>query len=135
MNKYLNPKEYNILNMIFHSEEPLSASQLIKIQPGLTVNIVQPAIRKLLKLKLIEVADISIDGNVLARRFQSTADAPDIIEKMFMDDYLRFKRLISGQSLFSALLRADHRPNDAQNEIAELEQLLDEYKKKTDKNR
>lgn len=135
MNKYLNPKEYNILNVILHAEEPLSVSQLIKTQPGLTANMVQPSIRKLLKLKLIEVADISIDRNILARRFRPTAAAPDIIQKMFVDDYLRFKALISSQSLFSALLRADDSPDAARHEVAELEQLLDEYKKKPDKDR
>lgn len=120
--------------MILHSEEPLSVSQLVKICPDLTANIVQPAIRKLLKLKLIEVADISVDGNILARRFRPTADAPDILQKMFVDDYLRFKSLVSGQSLFSALVRADESPDEARREIAELEQLLDKYKKKSDKN-
>ena len=134
MNKYLNPKEYSILNVILHAEEPLSVSQLIKLQPELTANVVQPAIRKLLKLKLIEVADISIDRNILARRFQPADTAPDIIQKMFVDDYLRFKTLISGQSLFSALLQADDSPDAARREVAELEQLLDEYKKKSDKN-
>ena len=134
MNKYLNPKEYSILNVILHAKEPLSVSQLIKLQPELTANVVQPAIRKLLKLKLIEVADISIDRNILARRFQPADTAPDIIRKMFVDDYLRFKTLVSGQSLFSALLQADDSPDTARREIAELEQLLDEYKKKSDKN-
>lgn len=134
MNKYLNPKEYSILNAILHAEEPMSVSELIKTHPGLTANIVQPAIRKLLKFKLIEVADISIDGNILSRRFQPTAAAPEIIQNMFVDDYLRFKVLISGQSLFSALLRADDNPDTALREVAELEQLLNEYKKKPDKN-
>jgi len=134
LNKYLNPKEYNILHMLLHAEEPLSVSQITRLQPDLTANIVQPAIRKLLKLDLIEIADISINHNILARRFQPTASAPDIIRKMFVDDYLQFSRLISSQSLFSALLRADDSPDTARREVAELEQLLDEYKKKPDKN-
>lgn len=135
MNKYLNPKEYNILHMLLHADEPLSVAQILKLQPDMTANIVQPAIRKLLKLKLIEIADISINHNILARRFQPTASAPDTIRKMFVDDYLRFSRLVSGQSLFSALLRADDSPDIAQKEVAELERLLDEYKKKPDKSR
>jgi len=58
--------------MIFHADEPLSVSQIIRLQPDLTANIVQPAIRKLLKPELIEIADISINHNILARRFQPT---------------------------------------------------------------
>lgn len=129
MNKYLNPKEYSILHTLLHAQEPLSVSQLIKLQPELTANIVQPAIRKLLKLELIEVADVSINHNILARRFQPTASAPDTIRKMFVDDYLRFSKLISSQSLFSALLKADNNPDTAQKEVAELERLLEEHKK------
>lgn len=135
MNKYLNPKEYNILHMLLHADEPLSVAQIIKLQPDMTANIVQPAIRKLLKLELIEVADISVHHNILARRFQPTASAPDTIRKMFVDDYLRFSRLISRQSLFSALLRADDSPDVAEKEVAELERLLDEYRRKPDKSR
>lgn len=130
MYKYLNPREYNILNTLLNADEPLSVSQLIKTSPGLTANVVQPAIRKLLKFKLIEVADVSIDRNILARRFQPTDTAPDTIRKMFVDDYLQFKTLVSGQSLFSALLRADDNPDTALREVDELEQLLNEYKKK-----
>jgi len=121
------------LNTILNAEEPLSVSQLIRTSPELTANVVQPAIRKLLKFKLIEVADVSIDRNILARRFRPTDAAPDTIRKMFVDDYLRFKTLVSGQSLFSALVRADDNPDAARREVDELEQLLNEYKKKNDR--
>lgn len=130
MTKYLNAKEYDILCTIFHSEEPMNVSQLIKSQPNLTANIVQPVIRKLLKLKLIEVADITVEGNIFSRRFQTTASAPDIIRKMFVDDYLHFSKLVSGQTLLSAMVEADNDPEQALAEINELETLLQEYKEK-----
>ncbi|MCM1500249.1 MAG: MarR family transcriptional regulator [Clostridium sp.] len=76
MTKYLNAKEYDILCTIFHSEEPMNVSQILKVHSTLTSNIVQPVIRKLLKLNLIEVADIAIDGNIFSRRFRTTDAAP-----------------------------------------------------------
>lgn len=71
MTKYLNSKEYNILDTILHSEEPLSVTQILKVHPDLTSNIVQPAIRKLLKLELIEVAEIAVDGNIFLETFSN----------------------------------------------------------------
>lgn len=130
MTKYLNSKEYDILCTVFHSEEPMNVSQILKAHPTLTSNIVQPVIRKLLKLKLVEVADITVEGNIFSRRFQTTASAPDIIRKMFVDDYLHFSKLVSGQSLLSAMVEADKDPKQALAEISELETLLQEYKEK-----
>ncbi len=130
MNKYLNSKEYDIFSTILHSEEPLNVSQIIELHPNMTANIVQPSIRKLMKLKLVEVADITLEGNVFSRRFRASASASDIIQKMFVDDYVHFSKLISSQSLFSAMVQADNDPKQALQDIHEMEQLLQEYKGK-----
>ncbi len=131
MTKYLNAKEYDILDMILHSEEPLNVSQILKLRPQFTSNIVQPVIRKLLKFKLIEVADITMDGNIFSRRFRVTESAPDTIRKMFQDDYIHFSKLVSGQSLMSAMVEANDNPGQVMEEIGELEKLLQEYKEKS----
>lgn len=128
MTKYLNAKEYDILYTIFHAEEPINVPQITKLHPEMTANIVQPAIRKLLKLKLIEIADIAIDGNIFSRRFKPSASAVDTIRKMFIDDYTKFTRLVSKQTLLSAITQADNNPEKAQKEISEMERLLREYK-------
>ncbi len=130
MHKYLNAKEYDILCTIFHSHEPLNVSQIIASHPDMTANIVQPSIRKLIKLKLIEIADISLEGNVFSRRFKPTAVALDIIQKMFIDDYMHFTRLVSGHTLITAMMQADNEPDKAMQDIDELKKLLMEYKDK-----
>jgi hypothetical protein len=96
----------------------------------MTANIVQPSIRKLIKLKLIEIADISLEGNVFSRRFKPTAVALDIIQKMFIDDYMHFTRLVSGHTLITAMMQADNEPDKAMQDIDELKKLLMEYKDK-----
>lgn len=130
LNKYLNAKEYDIFSTILHSEEPLNVAQIIERHPNMTANIVQPSIRKLMKLKLVEVADITLEGNIFSQRFKPTASASDIIQKMFVDDYLHFSKLVSSQSLFSAMVQADSNPDKALQDIQEMEQLLQEYKGK-----
>lgn len=129
MNKYLNTKEYDILSTIIHSDEPLNVSQIIALHPDMTTNIVQPSIRKLIKLNLIEIANITLEGNVFARQFKPTAVAPDIIRKMFIDDYLQFSNLISKQVLINAIIQADNDPDKAMWDIEEVDTLLLEYKK------
>lgn len=128
MTKYLNSKEYDILCTILHAEEPINVPQITKLHPELTANIVQPAIRKLLKLKLIEVADITVDRNNFSRRFKPTESATDIIQKMFADEYIMFSRLVSEQTLLSAITQTNNNPEKAKKEISEIERLLQEYK-------
>jgi len=130
LSRYLNSKEHDILYTLLQAEGPISVAQIIKEHPEMTANIVQPAIRKLMKLGVIEVADISIDRNIFSRRFRPTASATTVIQKMFIDEYMQFRKLVSGPSLFCALQEADKNPEAAQKDIAELEQLLKEYKKK-----
>ena len=130
MTKYLNAKEYDILDTILHSGDPVSVAEIMKIHPDFTSNIVQPAVRKMLKLGLIEVAEISVDGNIFSRRFKPAPTVSNTIQKMFVDDYLQFSRLVSGQSLLSAMMQADDNPEKAMQEIAEMEKLLQEYKEK-----
>lgn len=128
MTKYLNAKEYDILCTIFHAEEPINVPQITKLHPELTANVVQPAIRKLLKLNLIEVADITLERNNFSRRFRPTASATDIIQKMFADEYIVFSRLVSKQTLLSAIMQIEENPEKAKKEISEIERLLQEYK-------
>ncbi len=128
MNKYLNSKEYDILYTILHAEEPVNVPQIIKLHPELTTNIVQPAIRKLLKLNLIEVADITLDRNNFSRRFKPTASATNTIQKMFADEYMVFSRLLSKKALLSAIMQIDENPEKTKKEISEIERLLREYK-------
>lgn len=135
MSKYLNAKEYTVLCTIFHAEEPVSVPQITRLHPELSANIVQPAIRKLLKLKLIEVADITIDGNNFSRRFKPTDTATDTIQKMFADEYIMFSHLVSEQTLMSAITQADRNPEKVKKEISEVELLLQEYKEAISKAR
>lgn len=133
MTKYLNSKEYDILYTILHAKEPINVPQIIRLHPELTANIVQPAIRKLLKLKLIEVADSAVDRNNFSRRFKPTESATDIIQKMFADEYIMFSRLVSEQTLLSAITQTNNNPEKAKKEISEVERLLQEYKNANNK--
>ena len=74
------------------------------------------------------MADIAINRNNFSRRFRPAASANDTIQKMFADEYIMFNRLVSEQTLLSAITQANKNPEKAKKEISEIERLLQEYK-------
>lgn len=128
MNRYLNPKEHDVLSTILHAENPINVPQIAKLHPELTANVIQPAIRKLIKLNLIEVAEITVNRNNFSRCFRPTSSATEIIQKMFASEYMSFRRLISKQAISNAILQIDEDPEKIKKEISKIEHLLQEYK-------
>ena len=51
-------RELEILQLLWHTDHPLIASEIATLKPDLTINTVQAVLRNLLKYKYIEVADI-----------------------------------------------------------------------------
>lgn len=129
MTNHLKPKEHDILCIMLNSQKPLTASEIVHAGTDLTMNTVQAVIRKLLKMELVEVADIVYSGNVLSRTFKPTANAPEIIQELFADDYRQFQKIASKESLIAAMLNSDSKA-DRQKEIEELESILNDLKNK-----
>lgn len=127
MTTHLKPKEHDILCIMLNSQKPLTASGIVQSGTDLTMNTVQAVIRKLLKMGLVEVADIVYSGNVLSRAFKTTASAPEIIQELFAEDYRQFQKIASKQSLIAAMLHRDSQ-TDRQKKIEELESILKELK-------
>ena len=61
----LTRRDMDIMNILWQSEEPMTASQIAGVNPDLTINTVQAVIRKLLKEKLIKIDNIVYSGTVL----------------------------------------------------------------------
>ena len=52
----INPRELEILNILWNSEEPMTSSQIVNVGDMLSQSTVQTVLRKLLKAKLVEGA-------------------------------------------------------------------------------
>ena len=128
MNQQLKPKEYDILQVLMQSDKPMTASEIVKTDDHLTVNTVQAILRRLSGMKLVEVADIVYSGNVLSRAFRPTADASEIIKQMFEEDVRQFQKIISKQSLLSAMLQAGSDKESVRKDIEALEDVLKNFK-------
>lgn len=133
MKPRLRPKELSILSLLTHSEKPMSISEIVATNKSYTTNIVQPIIRKLCDLGLVEVADIVYNQKALTRVFRPTASAQTILQQMFIEEYHSFRRLFSNSSLLAAMLQDDLESNADSGEIERLEQILQSFKDQRNK--
>lgn len=110
MEKQLKDKEFDILHILVHSQSPMTAAEIVKANQGLTVNMVQAILRKLMDMDLVEVADIVYSGNVLARAFKATEDASDIVQNLFNQMISQYRKIVPLDSLLRSMLHVDMEP-------------------------
>ena len=126
----LTGRDMDILKILWKSEEALTASQIANSDPGLTINTVQAVIRKLLKEKLIKIDNIVYSGTVLCRSYCPTMSEDDFALSQFNCEYKKVQGRISKSTLVSALLGSETNSEVMKSDLAELQNMLDEYKKK-----
>ena len=128
-------RDIDILNILWDSDEPMTASQIVKANPDLTINTVQAVIRKLLKASLIEIADIVYSGTVLCRSYRPTLTENEFALKQFGNEYQELKDHIPMSTLMASLLGSESSPTITRQELDELQSVLDEYRKKLERER
>ncbi|MBR1860646.1 MAG: hypothetical protein IJ796_02120 [Lachnospiraceae bacterium] len=127
----LNAKERQVLEIIKSSKEPITSNEIMRIAPELNKNAVQPALRTLLSMHLIEVADTVLDRNIVSRCFRMTKDAPKIIGELFFEEFKSLQRLADTDVLFAALISNKKGDKSGKAEIEDLKKLIDDYKRKS----
>lgn len=124
----LTNRDFDILNVLWNSSTPMTATEIVNTNPELTVNTVQAVLRKLLNQKLIEVADIVYSGTVLCRSYKPTMCAQDFALAQFADEFRQLNAELSTSSLVAAILNNEKNPEKKEEEIQKLEQFLKDYK-------
>ena len=117
-------REQDVLEVLWTGEKPMTASEIVNANPELTV------LRKLLGQKIIEVADIVYSGTVLSRSYRPLISHDEFISSQFSQDLERLNKTISKPALLKTLFDAEKDRDRVKAEIEELEQMLDEYRKK-----
>lgn len=125
----LNAKERKVYELIRNSKNPITSSELMQLT-GFNKNAVQPCLRTLLEMKLIEVKDTVVEGNIVSRRFVTTKESDSIISGIFYEEFKSFSKMAGKKELFSALFKADEDPKLMEEELGELSKMLEAYKKK-----
>lgn len=101
--KKLSRQQLEVMKILWNSDEPLLASDIVKLHDSLNINTVQASLRVLIKAEAIEIADIVHSGTVLSRRYR-----PVISKDEYFDD--TYKDIIgdaSRSSLIASLISAE----------------------------
>lgn len=125
----MNPRELDVLNILWKSEEPMMATDIVNAKLGLTQSTVTAVLRKLLKEELVEVVGITHSGRVLSRTYRPTEASREVILKDFTENYNSFNNVISESAICAAILTVDKTPEKAKAEIKKLKSLLADYEK------
>lgn len=123
----MNPRELDVLNILWKSEEPMMATDIVNAGEGLTQSTVTAVLRKLLHAKLVEVVGVTHSGKVLSRTYRPTEESRDVILQDFADNYSCFRDIIPKSSLFAALLKTNSDPQEVAKDISDLKSMLKEY--------
>ncbi len=122
-------RDMEILNILWNAGVPMTAVEIADARDDFSVNVVQPPLRKLLKENLIEISDITYSGKVLARRFRPTMTREEFAASQVTAELRQTQVEFSAPSFVMAMLKTEKDNKKKLQEIQELEQLLEEYKK------
>ena len=118
-------REEEILNILWNHGESLLASEIVKLDERLNINIVQATTKTLLKKKLIKISDIVYSGTVLSRRYEPTISKVDFLKEDMINYFQKIKNNISSFTIVSTLL--DTKETDLEM-LDKLQQLIKEKK-------
>lgn len=120
----ISEREKDVMSVLWHAGESLTASAIAENGNGLSINTVQAAMRNLLKKEYIEVADIVYSGTVLTRSYK-----PIISAEQYAAEQLQAMRINALN--FSTLNFIDHLlKNDESGMLDELEGVIRRKKEK-----
>lgn len=125
----MSQKELDVLAIIFHSESPMTISDVVKTKPQeYTLNIVKPIVRKLIQLQMIEDCGFTYRGTSIARKFVPTKQAHIVLEGIFQQEYQNYRKVFPDNSLLLALVKSEFSHENNQEDIKRLEDMLNTIK-------
>ena len=121
--KRLSNREYDIMQILWNSDRPLLASDILKADTGMNINTVQSTLRNLLARNLICVANIVTSGKVLARTYAPLVPA----DKYILSELYNILPSDAGRryAFFEAFMETC---SDKEQALTELEQMIQEQR-------
>ncbi|MFG6328425.1 MAG: BlaI/MecI/CopY family transcriptional regulator [Lachnospiraceae bacterium] len=129
-NSNLTKRDLEVMTILWSGEGSKTASLIVKDNPELTMNTVQAVLRKLLKDKLIKVADIVYSGTVLTRSYEPMVSQEKFWIQKLVADYQEISNKVSKADIIAALLDTSKNTEKIKEDILEIDSVLDGYKKK-----
>lgn len=126
----LNPRELDVLNILWKSEEAMTSTDIVNEMRGLTQSTVIAVLRKLLQDELVEVCGVTHSGKVLSRTYRPTETSREVILENFASDYKSFKNVVSKSDICAAILHVDQSPEKMKNELDKLKDIIADFERK-----
>ena len=117
MKKRITKKQLEIMKILWSSDKPLIASEILKRNDSLNINTVQ---RALVNKQFIKVADIVYSGTVLTRSYTPLVSREDFLGTACQD--------IIGKAKVSSLIASLIDTETNLSELEELEKLIEQKK-------
>ena len=132
----LTNKEYDILKILWTSEDALTASGISEQGDGISINTVQATLKKLLKRDLIHVDQIVYSGTVLSRAYRPSVSQEDFELKRYVSNMKRIQgNDFSCSQFVASFLGQESNRQKIRQEIDQLELLLAQKKQELLKNK
>lgn len=125
----LNPRELDVLNILWSTDREMTSTDIVNEMRGLTQSTVIAVLRKLAKDGFVEVAGVTHSGKVLSRTYRPTEASKDYIAQHFAEDYASFTNVISQSDMCAAILQIDQNPEKTKAEINKLKNIIADYEK------
>lgn len=90
----IHPREIEILNILFASEEPMISADIVEKGNRLSQSTVQAVLRKISKEGLVTVEGVTHSGNVLSRTYRPTEKARELVKQQFIESYESIKHIV-----------------------------------------
>ncbi len=132
----LTNREYDILKILWTSEDALTASGISEQGDGISINTVQATLKKLLKRDLIHVDQIVYSGTVLSRAYRPSVSQEDFELKRYVSNMKRIQgNDFSCSQFVASFLGQESNRQKIRQEIDQLELLLAQKKQELLKNK
>lgn len=121
----LTNREYDIMKILWTSENALTASNIVEHAEELSINTVQATLKKLLKRDLIQIDKIVYSGTVLTRAYRPSISQEEFETKRYVSNMRKLHNgNFSCSHFVAAFLGQEEDQQKARNEIDQLEMLL-----------
>lgn len=90
----LSNRELDIMNAFWNSDKSLIASEIVQINPDLSINTVQATLKKLLNKSYIKIAEIVYSGTVLTRSYAAVVDRDEYMIRQIRENNIPVVKLV-----------------------------------------
>ena len=101
----IHPREIEVLNILFGSEEALASIDIIERCNKLSQSTVQAVLRKLLQEGFVMVDSVKHSSNVLSRAYRPTEEAKEAIKQQYLSHYDSLRNIVPVNEIIQELMK------------------------------